>query len=172
MGNLVEKLQNVMPSFCSIQQRTTFPQHLEINLYNTLYPNMEENTLGKRLKKTRLRMGLSQEQLAHRCNLSRGAIEGYETDWIYPSRNALLNLTKIIDKDYLCNDDYSKFILSDYIGKLKSWRNDNKLSMRKAAKLLNVPSSTYISWEKELYSISRNNYYKIKDKLNKTIDIY
>jgi len=117
------------------------------------------------LKKARLRLGLSQEQLAIKCCLSRGAIVGYEDDLIHPSQSALLALTKVINIDYLCCDDYSKFLLSDYVNRLKNWRTDNNLSMRKAAKFLDMSSSTYAAWEKGKYSISEKNYNKIKDKL-------
>ncbi|WP_366510744.1 helix-turn-helix transcriptional regulator [Clostridium cochlearium] len=137
-----------------------------MDLYNELYHTLGENTLGKRLKKARLKLRLSQEQLAKNCGLSTGAITGYEYDLINPSKDALIKLGRVIDLDYLCCDEYSKFILSNYISILKKWRKDNGLSMRKAAKILEIPPSTYISWEKGVYGISKNSYHKLKEKIN------
>ena len=131
-------------------------------MYDELYNILEEDTLGKRLKKARLKLRLSQEKLAKECGLSSGAIAGYEYDTIYPSKDALIKLGKIIDLDYLCCDEYTKFILSDYVSLLKKWRKDNNLSVRKAARILGIPSSTYSSWEREIYGISKENYYKLK----------
>ncbi|WP_163249315.1 helix-turn-helix domain-containing protein [Clostridium niameyense] len=141
---------------------------MEISLYKELYTIGEENTLGKRLKKSRLTLGLSQSELGNLCNLSRSAINGYELDIIFPSKKALLKLGNIIDLNYLCSNEYEKFILSDYIKLLKQWRYENKLSMRGAAKKLGVPSSSYISWEKGIYTINKENYYKIKSKIQLT----
>lgn len=140
-----------------------------INLYDKLYFNLPENTLGQRLKKARLKLRLSQEELALKCDLNRTAIDRYEKDWIYPSRNSLVKLITIINKDYLCCDEYSKFILSNYISLLKDLRLKNKLSIREMSKLLNIPSSTYVSIEKGIYLISKKNYIKIKDNLKRLI---
>lgn len=133
-----------------------------INFYEALYSILEENTLGKRLKKARLKLGLSEKQLSIKCNLSRGAICGYENESIYPSKQALLKLTKYIDKDYLCVDEYSKFLFSNYPKKLKEWRISNNLTLRTASKILAVSSSAIGSWEKGICSMDKENYQKIK----------
>lgn len=117
------------------------------------------------MKKARLKLRLSQKKLAKECGLSSGAIAGYEYDTIHPSKDALIKLGKIIDLKYLCCDDYSKFIISNYIEDLKSWRQKENLSIRAASKNLGIPSSTYIAWENGTYTISKDNYYKIKNKL-------
>ncbi|WP_279232968.1 helix-turn-helix transcriptional regulator [Hathewaya histolytica] len=114
--------------------------------------------------KSRLELNLSQKELSVLCNISRGAINMYENDYIHPSRIVLYKLGTVLDLDYLC-DDYSKLLLSNYIDQLKKWRIKNNFSMRKAAKFLEVPPNTYISWENGLYDIGINNYNKIKEKL-------
>ena len=63
------------------------------------------------------------------------------------------------------NTEYSNFINSNYIEKLQKWRFKNNLSMRKAAKILNVPKSTYIYWENNTYIISEIWFNKLKEKL-------
>lgn len=169
LENLVEKLQYAVATFCSSQQSAIFSQHLVTNLYNELYTILEENTLGKRLKKARSKLGLSQAEFASNCKLSRGAIANYEKDIIHPSRDALFKIGKIIDLDYLCSDNYSKFILSNYIDVLKTWRQKKCLSMRAAAKMLGVPPSTYIAWENQKYTINKDSYEKIKIKLKELV---
>ena len=152
----------ILNSFCPPQQSATFSQHLVINFYDSLYSLLEENTLGKRLKKARLKLGLSENQISIKCNLSRGAIAGYENDSIHPSKRALIKLTTFIDKNYLCFDEYSKFLLSDYSKIIKEWRINNTLSLSAASKVLGVSSSAIGSWEKGVYSVDKENYKKIK----------
>ncbi|APC81723.1 TPA: helix-turn-helix transcriptional regulator [Clostridium botulinum] len=144
-------------------QTARIPQNLPINIYHELYDTLEENTLGQRLKKNRMKLGLSQKQLSVKCNISRGAIIGYENDSVHPSKEALIKLSKVIDLSYICISEYSKFILSDYSSIIKNWRIKNNLTVRKAAKILNVDSTTLNRWEKGTYMVSKNNYERIKD---------
>ncbi|WP_142415372.1 helix-turn-helix transcriptional regulator [Hathewaya massiliensis] len=129
-----------------------------------MYANLPENTIGKRIYKSRIKRNLSQKELSVLCNISRGAINMYENDYKHPSRIALYKLGTVLDLEYLC-DDYAKLLLSNYADKLKNWRIKNNFSMRKAAKVLEVAPTTYISWENGLYDIGINNYNKIKEKL-------
>ncbi|MCY6354881.1 helix-turn-helix domain-containing protein [Clostridium sp. ZS2-4] len=90
------------------------------------------------MKKARLKLGLSQYALATKTGLTRNSIDNYERDTVHPSRAALKKLITVIDKDYLCNDEYYKFILSDYPNTIKNWRLKNKLSLRAAAEILEI----------------------------------
>lgn len=114
------------------------------------------------MKKARLKLGLSQYTLAAQTGLTRNSIDNYERDTIHPSRTALKKLITVIDKNYLCCDEYSKFILSDYPNIVKNWRIENKLSLRSAAKILGIGATTLSGWENELYTISKNNFEKLK----------
>lgn len=147
-------------------QTASIPQNLPINIYHELYNTLEENTLGQRLKKNRMKLGLSQKQLSIKCNISRGAIIGYENDSVHPSKEALIKLSKVIDLNYICVSEYSKFILSNYSNIIKNWRIKNNLTVRKAAKILNVDSTTLNRWEKGTYMVSKNNYERVKAIIN------
>ncbi|HBJ2613295.1 TPA: helix-turn-helix transcriptional regulator [Clostridium botulinum] len=143
-------------------QTASIPQNLPINIYDTL----KETTLGERLKKARMKLGLSQKQLSIKCNINRSTIMGYENDCIHPSKKALIKLSKFIDLNYICISEYSKFILSDYSSIIKNWRIKNNLTVRKAAKILNVDSTTLNRWEKGTYIVSKNNYERVKAIIN------
>ncbi|NFG03092.1 helix-turn-helix transcriptional regulator [Clostridium sporogenes] len=147
-------------------QTASIPQNLPINIYHELYDTLKENTLGQRLKKNRMKLGLSQKQLSIKCNINRSTIMDYENDSVHPSKEALIKLSKVIDLNYICISGYSKFILSDYCSIIKNWRIKNKLTVREAAKVLNVDSSTLNRWEKDTYMISKGNYERIKDIIN------
>lgn len=113
-----------------------------------------------------MKLGLSQKQLSMKCNINRSTIMGYENDYIHPSKKALIKLSKFIDLNYICISEYSKFILSDYSSIIKNWRIKNNLTVRKAAKILNVDSTTLNRWEKGTYMVSKDNYERIKDIIN------
>ncbi|MBF8984002.1 transcriptional regulator [Lutibacter sp. B2] len=124
-------------------------------------------TIGGNFQKERLLLGLSLEAFAKKIGLTRNAINNYELRITQPSREALLKLIKIIDKDYLCDDAYLEFILSDYPNIIKKWRGNHHLSLRQAAKILEVSSSAINSLERQVYTIDRKNY----DKLKKHIEV-
>ncbi len=106
---------------------------------------------------------MSQLDLSKLTGLSEGAIAGYETNTIHPSKNALLKLGQVFNLDYICSDEYSKFLLSNYPKKLKKWRESEDISIRYAAKILGIGKSTYVSWENETYTISKKYYNKLVD---------
>ncbi|EJO5349356.1 helix-turn-helix transcriptional regulator [Clostridium botulinum] len=114
-----------------------------------------------------MKLGLSQDQLSIKCNINRSTIVGYENDSIHPSKEGLIKLNKVIDLNYICISGYSRFILSDYCSIIKNWRIKNKLTVRQAAKVLNVDSTTLNRWERGIYMVSKDNYEKIKDIIHK-----
>ncbi|WP_207730310.1 helix-turn-helix domain-containing protein [Clostridium botulinum] len=123
---------------------------------------MTENILWEKLKKARMKLGLSQKQLSMKCNINDSTIMVYENDSIHPSKEALMKLSKAIYLNYICISGYSKFILSDYSNIIKNWRIINNLTLREAAKVLNVDSTTLNRWEKGTYMVSKDNYERIK----------
>ncbi|MBF8984013.1 helix-turn-helix transcriptional regulator [Lutibacter sp. B2] len=122
-------------------------------------------TVGEKIQKQRLLLGLSQEEFAKKIGLTRNALNNYELGLAQLSRKALLKLLKIIDEDYLYDDVYLKFILSDYPSIIKKWRENHHLSLRQAAKISSVSSSAINSWEKQIYTIDRKSYDKVKQHI-------
>ena len=61
-------------------------------------------TLGERIQKYRKKVGMSQEELANRLNVTRQSISLWETDQTVPSLDSLLIIAKIFDisLDELC----------------------------------------------------------------------
>lgn len=137
-------------------------KNFNFNFYKELYKDQKALTIGEKIQKQRLLLGLSQEAFAKKIGLTRNAINNYELGITQPSREALLKLIKIIDKDYLCNDEYLQFILSDYPSIIKKWRENHHLSLRQSAKILGVSSSAINSGEKGIYTIDRKSYDKVK----------
>lgn len=66
-------------------------------------------TLGEKLKEARKRVGLSQEQLSEKLNVSRSAVAKWETDKGFPDIENLKALSQLlgVDIDYLVNDGES-----------------------------------------------------------------
>ncbi|WP_072723541.1 helix-turn-helix transcriptional regulator [Tepidibacter thalassicus] len=141
--------------------QNAIPKLFIINYYKELYSHIDEKTIGSRIRKSRLSKGLSQLDLSRLTGLSEGAIHGYETNTIHPSKSALEKLGQVLNLNYICSDGYSKFLLSNYPEKLRMWRNKKNISMIKASEILGVGKSTYASWENETYSVSKNYYYKL-----------
>ena len=83
-----------------------------MNLNKLYYNALPEDTLAERLKKAKLIKGVSQKQLAKMTNLDRSTICDIERGTMDNiSRDTLLKLLKVLDKDILC-DDYLLFVLN------------------------------------------------------------
>lgn len=76
--------------------------------------------LSARLKELREELGLTQEEVANKLNISRQAYANWETDRSEPSVEMLINLSKFynVSVDYLCGN--TKIKVNVY--------NDNRLS--------------------------------------------
>ena len=132
------------------------------------YSHLPEDTFGQRLKKLRLSMGLSQYELGNKVGMQHSMIGSYERDEFYPTLNSINKLGTILDINILCNEGYSKFLLnsSTFKDKLFTWRLENKLTKRGAAKLLGISERGYSLWENgSIMSIT--TYYKVEIYLSK-----
>ena len=76
-----------------------------------------------------------------------------------------------MDIDYICNEGYSKLIISNFNEKLKLWRLKNNLSITKASTYFNTDKSTYYKWEKGIFSISKEKYYCNKNLIDSILDL-
>jgi transcriptional regulator with XRE-family HTH domain len=132
------------------------------------YSDLPEDTFGKRLKKLRLSIGLSQVELATKIDMHRGMIASYECDHFYPTLDSINKLSKALDIKFLCNEGYSKFLLesSNFKDKLINWRLENNLTKRDAAKLLGISERGYGLWESGSI-MSVTTYYKLEKNLIK-----
>jgi len=63
-----------------------------------LYTNEEIiKKFGEKIKIYRKRAGLTQEQLAEKCDCSKQTISGTETGYSFPSSKILFNLSNVLD---------------------------------------------------------------------------
>ena len=141
------------------------------NFYRTLYKGYSDKTFGDRLKNERLKKGLSQQDLSNLTNIARASISEYELNNIIPTKETLLKIGLILDISYICNEGYSKLIISNFPNKLKLWRIKNNLSITKACKYFYTDRSTYYKWEKGIFNISKEKYYCNKNLIDSILDL-
>ena len=141
------------------------------NFYETLYNDSSGETFGDRLKNERLKKGLSQYDLSKLTCITRGSISEYELNNIIPTKETLLKIGSILDISYICNEGYSKLIISNFPNKLKLWRVKNNLSIAKACKYFHTDRGTYYKWEKGIFNISKEKYYYNKNLIDYILDL-
>ncbi|GKX31176.1 hypothetical protein SH1V18_36560 [Vallitalea longa] len=129
---------------------------------------LPEVTIGDRIRKSRLKKGLSQEALAKRAKIGRKYLIGFENDQYFPS---LYNIRRIagvlqVDEDYLC-DSYLRFINNNPSEKILSIRKGLNLTRKELGKILNVHSGTIKKWEINISTINRNNFNKLISLIDK-----
>lgn len=80
----------------------------------------------------------------------------------YPSPKRLVKIAKYLDVplEYFF-DEYYEFIFNNYSGKIRVWREKNKLSLKETAKLLDINPITLDMWEKGVSYPDRVSYGKL-----------
>lgn len=122
-------------------------------------------TFAERLKKARILAGLSQIELAEAASLSRATINDYEVSNLDNiSRDTLLKLINVLDKDILC-DDYCRFILNQ-TNNMKTFLNT--YNSQKLYEILGVHITTIERWINGNFQVSRKQYTKLSDFYNNT----
>lgn len=134
---------------------------------------LPEVTIGDRIRKSRLKKGLSQEALAKKAKIGRKYLISFENDQYFPS---LYNIRKIagvlqVDEDYLC-DSYLKFINNNLSEKILAIRQELNLTRKELGKILNVHSGTIKKWEINVSIINRINYYKIISLIGRNLKLF
>lgn len=121
------------------------------------------NTIGEHLKYHRLSVNLTQNELAKIIGFSNGAcIKDIELGRKLPGREISKKLASFFKLDstyffdtYLEDTDNAADIL-------KSYREKNSLTVKKACAKLNISQTTWLSWENRNSYISRDKYKLLK----------
>ena len=71
---------------------------------------LTDNTFGERLRKSRLKLGLSIPEVARLCNVTKSIISGYECNRYNPTKEVLNLMSSKFDMDYLCMEGYTKLV--------------------------------------------------------------
>lgn len=138
--------------FTTICQTTNY-------IHSLLYSDLSESSFNDKFKKAKLISGLTQIELSKLTGLSRSTINELERgsrDNI--SRDTLLKLIKILDKNILC-DDYLLFILNqeENITNLL-----NKYGVGKLCAILECHHSSIYRWKVFKCQFPRSKYNIIK----------
>ncbi|WP_078695828.1 helix-turn-helix transcriptional regulator [Caloramator quimbayensis] len=133
-----------------------------IHFYNEKYSYLPDATVGEKIRKIRLIKNMSQEELCSKSGIRRGTLDTFEFNEAYPSPITLIRIAKALNEpiEYFF-DNYYKFVfIQSEI--LKKWRNKNKLSIRSAAKVLDINEKTLWQWENNICYMNRVTYEKVK----------
>lgn len=146
-------------------QNARIVQRVKINLYEELYKNFSEKTIGNRIEKSRLIKNLSQYELSKLVGVNHSTIQDYESGMCYPSPNILTKIASALNRSLqYFYDDYYKFIFSEYGSMIKSWRAKNNLTYWKAGKLTGIDYKSFKNWENGML-VGRIYFEKLKPYL-------
>lgn len=141
---------------------------VSIDCSDFIEEKLTDNTFGERLRKSRLKLGMSIPEVAELCSVTKSVISGYECNRYNPTKEVLDLLASKFDIHYICMEGYTKLIYNfdEFLDKLKLWINENNLTKEDAANKLGISRGLFRFWfNGGIISISTYN--KIKDSLNK-----
>lgn len=103
---------------------------------------MVDETLGKRIKRLRKGINLTQTHLAEMCNLSKGTVAMWEVDKRGISTDVLIQLSELfqVSLDYLihgCESKYCKFEAEKVVETKRIISEVDKAKLDIAIKILN-----------------------------------
>ena len=103
---------------------------------------MIDETLGKRIKRLRKGINLTQTQLAEKCNLSKGTVAMWEVDKRGISTDVLIQLSELfqVSLDYLIHgreSKYCKFEAANMVETKRIISEVDKAKLDIAIKILN-----------------------------------
>ncbi|MFL0197340.1 helix-turn-helix transcriptional regulator [Clostridium sp. WILCCON 0269] len=149
---------------CSI---ATLTKGFKFNLndcLNLVYPYLESDTFGTRLRKIRKNNNLTTSELSKIINISTSGIISYENSNVNPSPNIIIKLYKLFGNNIICNG-YMKFIAYDCSILLELWRTNKNISKKEASKILGISENTYLNCVNKKSFISEKTFKRIKNKI-------
>lgn len=127
-----------------------------------LYKNLNEDSIGNRIKKSRLLLGLDRNKLSKLIGIHYTNLSNLETNIDNITlKNARLLSMALKKPDHYFYDDYLKFITSDFPNKIKTWRTKKGYTQKDLAELLSCKRNAVGKWENGQL-ISRINFEKLK----------
>ena len=162
LDNAIKKLSSLFAKYKSSQLRhpcRSSSFQIAMNINNLLYDDMPIDTLSNRIKKAKLVAGITQKELVKLTGLSRSTINELEAGYRDNiTRETLLKLISVLDKDIIC-DDYLSYILNQE-------RNINLLidtyGIEKLSSILECHHSAIYRWKVFKYQLPKNKYILIK----------
>ena len=134
---------------------------------------LTDNTFGERLRKSRLKLGLSIPKVAELCNVTKSVISGYECNIYNPTKEVLNLMASEFNIDYICMEGYTKLVYTfdGFLDKLNLWIKQNNLTKEDTANKLGISRGLFrFCFNGGVISIGTYN--KIKNNLQKYQLIY
>ena len=122
-----------------------------------------DNSISSKLKYYRKINGLTRRQLEIQANIPMNSIKKYEDKNIYPTKEVSIKLAVFfkLDTKYFYDSMYEEDL--DISTTLNTFMNNNNLTIRSLAKLINASTSTVSNWLSKKQPISRKSYNKLKE---------
>lgn len=115
---------------------------------------LPENTIGERIKKCRLKLGLSREVFAKSIRSELKTVALWEQDKIMPTAPSIKKIsdTYNIPLDYF--HDYYYIYYNDPIEKFLKWKEQNSYTYKQLGKILKADTSTIHNFASGKYKLS------------------
>ena len=122
-----------------------------------------DNSISSKLKYYRKLNGLTRRQLEIQANIPMNSIKKYEDKNIYPTKEVSKKLAAFfkLDTKYFYDSMYEEDL--DISTTLNTFMNNNNLTIRSLAKLINASTSTVSNWLSNKQPISRKSYNQLKE---------
>ena len=135
---------------------------INVYMYESAALNTD-NSISSKLKYYRKLNGLTRRQLEIQANIPMNSIKKYEDKNIYPTKEVSKKLAAFfkLDTKYFYDSMYEEDL--DISTTLNTFMNNNNLTIRSLAKLINASTSTVSNWLSNKQPISIKSYNQLKE---------
>lgn len=150
-------------SSCSLNESTIIFKELHYNVYQMLYKDMPENTIGEKIHKLRAMHHLERNELAKLIGCHIDTVENWENENVPPKIYNIEKLCNLFDVQAEYFHAYYSILKTDYVKRILTYKNTNGLNYQQLGLLLGISESTIKRIINKKLILSLKLFYKLKD---------
>ncbi|ENK0557980.1 helix-turn-helix transcriptional regulator [Clostridium botulinum] len=134
----------------------------KVNIYNELYKDLPENTIGEKIIKLRYMHNIERSEFAKLLNFHLDTLESWELHNVMPKPNSIKKLCEFFNVSLEYFHNYYSIYFDNPGAKIKEWKENKDLTYKQACNLLNITHSGFGRLLHGKINLSYNMYLKLK----------
>lgn len=124
---------------------------------------LPENTIGERIKKCRLKLGLSREVFAKSIKSELKTVALWEQDKIMPTAPSIKKISETYNIPLYYFHDYYYIYYNDPTETFLKWKKQNRYTYEQLGKMIKANTSTIHNFATGKYKLSFCLYFQLKN---------
>jgi len=137
--------------------------YINLNLYDALYKDLPEETIGERINKLRVRLNISRNKFANSIDIQTELVRHWETNEIIPKAPYIKKISDIYNIPLNYFHDYYYIYYNEPEEAFLKWKKENNYTYRGLGKKMNCSTSTIQFFGGSISKLSYKLYTELKE---------